>query len=206
MIETARAAKKISIRKIRRNIILIIFVITLIIVDKYILPQSRIIEGSSMEPFLHSGDKIFVVDYNVAKHLQLYTEYTKLTYWDKVVVDTHQYARFSTDITESARQPYSIKSILGRPGDLISFEPTGVYVNGELVDYPSMGGDAISEIELEEDYYFIVGINAVNSYDSRYYGPIHISQIKFVYIDKHNSSGLGTSVEAVKRFLKQYIR
>jgi signal peptidase I len=69
---------------------------------------------------------------------------------------------------------YSIKRVIGVPGDQIVISGGKIYVNGEVYndilvrDAISEPGLAANEITLGEDEYFVLGDNRNNSEDSRY--------------------------------------
>ena len=80
-----------------------------------------------------------------------------------------------------------IKRVIGVPSDHIKITQEGVYVNDTFIEEPYLkegneqytfnGLNAYKNIILGEDDYFVLGDNRVNSYDSRYYGPIKKEQI-----------------------------
>lgn len=75
-----------------------------------------------------------------------------------------------------------VKLVVGRPGDLVEVTPDGTKVNGKIVAGEM---DAILTSENPDDYkktfilgvgeYFVVGTRP-RSYDSRYWGPVRLSQ------------------------------
>ena len=82
-----------------------------------------------------------------------------------------------------------VKRVIGLPGETIRYEKGVLYVNGEKVEesflteetklktVTTYGNDTF-EITLKNDEYYVLGDNRGNSTDSRYFGPIHSSQIK----------------------------
>ena len=81
-----------------------------------------------------------------------------------------------------------VKRVVALPGDTLTINPDGLYVNSELVDeaYLTDQAEKLTYFEsgcnyriLEKDEYYLLGDNRSISYDSRYYGPIRESDIIF---------------------------
>ncbi|MCR5372797.1 MAG: signal peptidase I, partial [Solobacterium sp.] len=84
---------------------------------------------------------------------------------------------------------YLIKRLIGLPGDTVEMKDSVLYVNGEAVaedyldsEYAAQFGDAffsdIEEVQLDQNEYYVLGDNRINSRDSRYYGPFSGEQIR----------------------------
>ena len=96
------------------------------------------------------------------------------------------------------RDPYDsskdfIKRVVGVPGDRILIRGGQTYVNGRLVqesyinpaepwtqdaDWPLGQSDNPDGVLLASDEYFVMGDNRNHSSDSRFFGPVHRSQIE----------------------------
>lgn len=118
------------------------------------------VDGSSMEPTLHSGEFVIV---------------NKLTYklgqpeiGDVVVF---HYPR-------DPEQEY-IKRVIGLPGDQVLISDGKVYINGQMLeeDYINSPPAYQATWEVPDDSLFVLGDNRNNSADSHSWGPVPLNYV-----------------------------
>jgi signal peptidase I len=76
-----------------------------------------------------------------------------------------------------------INRIIGLPGETITIEDGAVYVDGTILDEPYLPDGTITESDTKEfkvpdNYYFVMGDNRTQSYDSRTGGSILLDIIE----------------------------
>ena len=155
--------------------------------------QTFKIPSSSMTPTLLVGDLILVnkLSYGLTlpgMHTRLFSG--SLPQKRDVVV----FYRFS-EFEDVDSDKHYIKRIAAVPGEIVEVKDFTTYVNGEAVQYLNSKVDreallsqsqsgVYGPVKLRDGEYFVLGDNRDNSQDSRYFGPIHLSDIqgKAVYI------------------------
>ena len=120
----------------------------------YFCLQTVTVHGESMVPSYKDGDLLLVnkLEYRLHDPKRL----------DPVVLE----------LENGTSVHYTVKRVVGCPGEKLQIRDGAVYINGEMVDCgfkePIVSaGLASYEIELGEDEYFIMGDNCNNSEDSR---------------------------------------
>jgi signal peptidase I len=148
-------------RLLFRDLIFALMVLALVMV--FIIQPVKV-EGTSMLPYLHDGERIFVNkliyydDYNWAPHI----------YRGDIVVFW-----FPEDPSKSY-----IKRVIGLPGDTVEVHEGHVRVNGkDLVETyldPQLNMSHASRpaTYVKPSYYFVMGDNRDNSSDSRIWGLV----------------------------------
>ncbi len=154
-------------RLLFRDLVFALMIAALVVV---FIVQPVKVEGTSMLPRLHDGERIFV------NKLIYYDEYSwapKVDRGDIVVF------WFPDDPSKSY-----IKRVVGLPGDTIEMRDGTVRVNGSQIDEryldPRFNVSPRSQapVYVRPNYYFVMGDNRDNSSDSRSWGLV---PKKYVY-------------------------
>jgi len=120
--------------------------------------QSREVEGASMEPTFHTGERVLV-------NRMAYGGFREPQRGDVVVFHAWH----------SAGEEDYIKRVVGLPGDVVEIRDGGVYLNGSRYDEPYLDQSTQSTLGptvVPEGTYFVLGDNRGNSSDSRLFGPL----------------------------------
>jgi len=129
--------------------------------------QTFYIPSGSMEPTLLVGDRI-IVD-------KLAVSWGTINIGDVVV--------FKAPPAENCGEPVTdlVKRVIGIPGDTLTSKGNTIYVNGKALDekwpHNEPLGQAIGDVHLKANQYFMMGDNHSDSCDSRMWGPVPRSDI-----------------------------
>jgi len=154
-----RRRRRFQVKRLKRDSIFAGQMIAVLLVAFLITSAFGIrieVLGNSMEETLYEGNTVLL-----NRFIYVYSDPT----YDDVVA-------FLPEGNLNAQ--YSIKRVVGLPGDTIQIINGYLYVNGERydesisADYMTDSGLASSEITLGENEYFLLGDNRNNSEDSRY--------------------------------------
>jgi signal peptidase I len=124
--------------------------------------QATRVEGQSMEPNLHTDQRLVV---------------------EKVSYRFHGPQRFDVVVLKAPGQGEDllIKRVIGLPGETIEFRDGQVYIDGELLDEPFISQDVQSgryrTVTVPPLHVFVMGDNRNHSNDSRSFGPVPIENI-----------------------------
>jgi signal peptidase I len=144
-------------RLLLRDLIFALLIITLVLV--FIIQPVKV-EGTSMLPRLHDGERIFV---------------NKLVYYDMPELERGDIIVFW--FPDDPSKSY-IKRVIGLPGETVQVRDGRVFVNGSELKEPYLdprhnvtrGNEP--PIQVRPHYYFVMGDNRDNSSDSRSWGLV----------------------------------
>ncbi len=151
---------------------LIVSYLVLMVVFKLIAFPEQVV-GASMQPTLHTGDRILVQ--RLTKHFRSFTRGEIVVLEPPGLNGTHY-----------------VKRLVGMPGDIIKISDCLVTISSKGLKYElneyylektecTSGGTAISEgraLRIKEDEYMVLGDNRSNSADSRSFGLISKDRIQ----------------------------
>ena len=148
--------------RLARDVFLIICVFVLFGV---FVVQPVVVEGTSMLPQLHDGERLLVnklVYYNIEGYSWGHLERGDIVvFW------------YPNDPEKSY-----VKRIIGLPGEAVEVRSGKVYINGRELNEPYLDAEHNKSLPdsplkaVDKHYYFVMGDNRDNSSDSRYWGLV----------------------------------
>lgn len=124
--------------------------------------QATRVEGQSMEPNLHTNQRLVV---------------------EKVSYRFHGPQRFDVVVLRLPSQgdELLIKRVIGLPGETVEIQDGKVYINGEMLNEPFVQGDTRpgrdGEVMVPPLHIYVLGDNRNHSNDSRSFGPVPIENV-----------------------------
>lgn len=148
--------------KLVRDIFLIIVVFILFGV---FFVQPVVVEGTSMLPQLHDGERLLV---------------NKLVYYKIQSVSWGHIERGDIVVFWFPNDPDKsyVKRVIGLPGEIVEIRNGKVFVDGKQLDEQYLDADYNQTLpsapakKVDEHHYFVMGDNRDNSSDSRYWGLV----------------------------------
>jgi signal peptidase I len=148
--------------KLFRDIFLIIVVFILLGV---FFVQPVVVEGTSMLPQLHDGERLLV---------------NKLVYYKIQSVSWGHIERGDIVVFWYPNDPDKsyVKRVIGLPGEVVEVKAGKVYINGIQLEEDYLDSEHNQSLpswpakKVEEHHYFVMGDNRDNSSDSRYWGLV----------------------------------
>ncbi len=159
---------KLSINFVSDTIETIAFVGSLYIIVYLFLFFPSSVLGASMEPTLHSGDRIFV---------------------SRVAYRISDVNRGDVIIIESPKNPdiEYVKRVIALPGETLLIKEGDVYIDGYLLEEPylsektNLWENGFTEENIPyvvpENHVFVMGDNRPRSSDSREFGPVSMESV-----------------------------
>ncbi|MCS6874747.1 MAG: signal peptidase I [Pyrinomonadaceae bacterium] len=143
----------------------ILFVLMIFILFGVFIAQPVVVEGTSMLPVLHDGERLLV---------------NKLIYYKWKTFSWARIERGDVVVFWYPKDPEKsfVKRVIGLPGETVEVRNGVVYINGKRLyeNYldPEYNRNAANFPlkKIEEHYYFVMGDNRDNSSDSRYWGLV----------------------------------
>jgi signal peptidase I len=119
-----------------------------------------IVQGTSMAPSLRPGDEYIMRN------------------------GVHNFQRGDVVVVNDGLGGRAVKRIVGLPGETVSLEDGSVQINHRRLPEPYLKAGTITyplnlltQFRLGLGQYFVMGDNRQASTDSRYYGPVGVSQL-----------------------------
>ena len=142
--------------KIKEALQYVIILLVVILLKSFVVTTIRV-NGNSMYDTLENKD-IMILD-------KISYRFQKIQRFDIVVV--------------RREKDRIIKRVIALPGEEIAYVDNVLYINGEKIEdcYNRVEQENFSVV-LEDDEYFVMGDNRVDSLDSRYIGPIKEDRIE----------------------------
>ncbi len=143
----------------------IILIISIFLLFGVFIAQPVVVEGTSMVPQLHNGERLLV---------------NKLVYYDIKSFAWGHIERGDIVVFWYPKEPNKsfVKRVIGLPGEMIEVRNGRVLIDGVELNEPyldiahNQSPRNVRAKEVEKHYYFVMGDNRDNSLDSRVWGLV----------------------------------
>lgn len=143
----------------------IILIIAVFILFGVFVAQPVVVEGTSMLPQLHDGERLLV---------------NKLVYYKIQSVSWGHLERGDIVVFWYPKEPDKsyVKRIIGLPGETVEVRNGRIYIDGNELNESYLDSEHNQSLpsfppkKVEEHHYFVMGDNRDNSSDSRYWGLV----------------------------------
>lgn len=143
----------------------IILIIAVFILFGVFVAQPVVVEGTSMLPQLHDGERLLV---------------NKLVYYKIQSVSWGHLTRGDIVVFWYPKEPDKsyVKRIIGLPGETVEVRNGRIYIDGNELNESYLDSEhnqslpSFAPKKVEEHHYFVMGDNRDNSSDSRYWGLV----------------------------------
>ncbi|MCD9185676.1 MAG: signal peptidase I [Pyrinomonadaceae bacterium] len=143
----------------------IILIIAVFILFGVFVAQPVVVEGTSMLPQLHDGERLLV---------------NKLVYYKIQSVSWGHLTRGDIVVFWYPKEPDKsyVKRIIGLPGETVEVRNGRIYIDGNELNETYLDSEhnqslpSFAPKKVEEHHYFVMGDNRDNSSDSRYWGLV----------------------------------
>jgi signal peptidase I len=156
------SGRRRALRFVREVLETVIPALLIALLINVFVGQATRVDGQSMEPNLHTDQRLVV---------------------EKVSYRFHGPRRFDIVVLKLSEQGEEllIKRVVGLPGETVEIKDGRVYINGEALDEPFTAEETRSrryeKITVPPLHVFVLGDNRNRSNDSRSFGPVPIDDI-----------------------------
>jgi signal peptidase I len=162
----------------------LISIVVAILISIFVFQPSKVM-GSSMEPTLENGQRIYIS--KLPYTLELEPEYGDIviidsrvdrerTFWD----DVFEHPLVNRLTGQNDRHTW-VKRVIGKPGDSIEIRDNQVYRNGDPLTEPYVIEPMLDRLEgaivVPQGMIFVMGDNRNNSRDSRDIGAVPFDHV-----------------------------
>lgn len=164
VVKSSGWTSKESLKSLGKELLIFIFIaVGVVLPFRMFVAEPYLVDGRSMDPTFATGDYLIV---------------------DKLSYEIGEPERNTVVVFKATEAGYPnrnfIKRIIGLPGDTVVLEGTTVKIineanpNGFMVDqsYITYTSTSSATKTLGKDEYFVMGDNRLESYDSRFWGPL----------------------------------